>query len=185
MKKSVLGVLVGALAFYVWGIVCWMVLPFHERTFKTLPEETLITDTLKTVIPDAGLYAFPSMPIDTPNAADAWSERYMKGPTGLLLYSPGGTRYLKFSMTMIGFLIDLALAALTMVLLSLCRDRVKGIVARAALLALVGVIVAFAVHAPYWNWLHFPLSFTLVAVFDSIVGFLILGLAQAPFVRRD
>jgi hypothetical protein len=185
MKRSVIGVLCGALAFYVWNMLSWLALPLHDNSIKTLPEETLITDTLKTVIPEAGTYMFPSRKSDGQTLEQkAWAEKYFKGPTGILIFAPGGKESVSPARMAIGFLNDVALAILGMLLLSLTRDRVRTFFQRVALMTALGAMVVLAVHVPYWNWLGFTSDFTGAAIVDSLVGFCLLGLVQAPFVRR-
>lgn len=49
MKKPLIGIVLGALAMFIWGNISWMVLSWHEWNIKRLPEEQLITDTKRTL----------------------------------------------------------------------------------------------------------------------------------------
>ena len=50
MKKAILGTLLGAIVYFVWGAASWMLIPWHAATTKAVPQEQLVSDTLKTVI---------------------------------------------------------------------------------------------------------------------------------------
>ena len=91
-------------------------------------------------------------------------------------------------MSAVNFVVEiigcLLIATVSMLLLLLSRDRVRSIVPRAFLVASLALVVGTTAHLTYWNWFHFPLDFTLVNICDNVLGFLILGFAQAKFVPQ-
>lgn len=185
MKKTIFGVVAGTVVFFVWGMTSWMFLPWHTNTIKTLPEEQLITDTLKTVISEPGYYAFPSM-THNGEAMDrkAFAEKSAAGPVGAIIFKPEGNA-MNARMVLVGLVSNFGIALVGMLLLLLTRDRVRTFFHRALLVASLGVVVGLATHISYWNWMGFPSDFTAVSFLDSIVTFFLMGLAQAPFVPRD
>jgi len=48
--------------------------------------------------------------------------------------------------------------------------------------ALVGLVIGFVSHAPYWNWFGFPAPYVLVTLLDTTIGWFLAGLAVARFV---
>jgi hypothetical protein len=38
---------------------------------------------------------------------------------------------------------------------------------------------------PYWNWYRFPLDFTLAALAEQLIGWLLAGAAMAWWLGRD
>lgn len=186
MKKPIIGVFIGAVVYFVWGMVSWLVFPWHDAVIKKLPEEQLIMDTLKTVVTEPGFYFFPcDKGPDGRRDEKAFREKFMKGPNGVVVFSPGGREPMPPRVFLTEILANLVLASITMMLLCLTRDRVKGLVPRAFLIASGGLMVGMAVHVPYWNWFQFPVDFTRVAILDVVIGFLVLGVAQAKFVPQD
>ncbi len=186
MKKPVIGIILGTVVCFVWGAVSWMVLPWHNSSIRTLPEEQLIMDTVKTVVSDPGFYIFPSN--KTPNGQmdkKLWEEKYKKGPNGILVFSPGGHDFMPPQAFLFDILSNLIIASITMLILNLSRDRVKSIVPRAFLVAAIGIAVGTAAHGMYWNWFHFPTDFTCVALADTFISFLLLGFTQAKFVAES
>lgn len=181
MKKPVIGILIGSAVLFLWGAISWMVLPFHNQTIKKLPEEQLISDTLKTVVEEPGLYFFPGH--DNGNEVDraAWAEKYKRGPVGVISFSPTGKTPMDAKNFIFEIVSDVVIAAIGMLLLLLTRDRVKSLFPRALLVALLGVIAAISGHAMYWNWMHFPGGFIFVNAADTVFSFFLLGFALAKF----
>jgi hypothetical protein len=80
-----------------------MVLPWHAKTVKHLPEEQLITDTLKTVITEPGFYVFPHGTNQEGKVDQKlWAEKYRRGPVGNLIFSPNGTEPMGFTHFLFG-----------------------------------------------------------------------------------
>ncbi len=186
MRKPLMGALLGALVYFVWGNISWLMLPWHASTIKHLPEEQLISDTLKTVIAEPGFYSFPSA-TTTEGHQDmkAWAEKYRKGPIGSLIFSPNGKEPIGFLNIIFGFIGALVIASITMAILGFSRDRVTGFVPRTLLVLLLGLLAGFSIHYPYWIWFHFPMDFTLVSMEDTAVSFLLVGMVQAVFVPKE
>lgn len=188
MKKPLIGVILGAVVLFLWGMISWMVLPWHDWTIKPLPEEQLISDTLKTVVEEPGFYFFPSDKVRSRDGnverldQEIWTEKYKKGPIGALIFSPQG----RDPMGPVNFLTEifnqLVIAALVMLVMSLSRDRIRGVGGRILLSAVMGTVAGLAILVPYWNWFHFPCGFTSINFIDTIAGFSLLGLVMAKFV---
>jgi hypothetical protein len=185
VKKPIAGVIVGAIVFFAWGALSWTVIPWHNHVVKTLPEEQLITDTLKTVISEPGFFVFPSMAtIGASLDRAAFAERYEKGPTGVLAFSPGGKTWMGPQNYLIALLGAFAISAITMLILCASRARVTAIFPRVLLVTSIGAVVFFAPHLSYWNWFSFPSDFTAIAAADSLAAFFLLGVAQVGFVPK-
>jgi hypothetical protein len=184
MKKAILGVVIGTAAYFIWGGVSWMVLPWHNSTMKSLPEETLITDTMKVVIKQPGLYFFPSdKPVSGPPIErQVWEEKYKAGPIGLLIFSPTGRAPMDGGTFARAILGDLFVAAMVMFIFYAASGHCRSLLQRTGLAATLGLLAGLAVHYPYWNWFHFPCDVTVVGIADLVVGFALMGAAMAKFV---
>lgn len=186
MRKAILGVVLGAAVHFAWGAVSWMVLPWHDTTIKKLPEEQLLTDTMRVVVKEPGLYFFPCDRTESGRMDPrVWEEKFRKGPTGLIAYSPGGKAPMGTSTFLFGFLGDLLAAALCMVILLSARDRVHAALPRVLLVMGVGFVAWASVHLPYWNWLGFPADYTVVALADMMIASGLMGAVLAVFVPRS
>ena len=52
---------------------------------------------------------------------------------------------------------------------------------KAGFVALVGLIIGFVGHVPYWNWFGFSTPYILVTILDTTIGWTLAGLAVAKF----
>lgn len=184
MKKQAIGVFLGGLTLFIWGAVSWMILPLNEASIQALPQEQLISDTLKTVVKTPGVYLFPSgkTPDGQMGDRNEWAEKYKMGPIGFLVYSPNGTEPMSPRKFAIGLVLNLLISAVAFILLSLSRDRVRGVMGRAGVVLVLGLGAWLSVHASYWNWFNFPFGYTLTTLFDTVVAFTLLGIVISKFV---
>lgn len=181
MKKAIIGTIVGAVAYFAWGALSWTVIPWHRATIKPLPNESLVTDTLKTVLKEPGFYAFPGGKDAAGHPLDkaGWMAKMKEGPLGAIAFSPQGTDkpFAGYTRTIVG---DLVTAALLMWIL--WASRLKRAVHRIHLAAAVGLIAGIGGPVLMWSWFHFPGAFTAVGVLDLLFGFIVMGAVMCPFV---
>ena len=64
MKRIIIAAVLGAVIAYVWGVVSWMVLPWHSATMHNLPNEKLVVEQLRNGGLESGVYQIPAMPDD-------------------------------------------------------------------------------------------------------------------------
>jgi hypothetical protein len=55
--------------------------------------------------------------------------------------------------------------------------------ARAGFIVLAGLLGAAALALEHWNWYGFPTTYTLGFIADRFIGFFILGLVVAAFIK--
>jgi hypothetical protein len=46
----------------------------------------------------------------------------------------------------------------------------------------MGIFTALIGHVSYWNWMNFPLDYTVAFVIDNVVGWTLAGLVIAAIV---
>jgi hypothetical protein len=183
MKKMILGVILGAVVFFAWGAVSWMALPFHGKTLKPLAEEALITDTLKVVVKEPGVYGFPFCDMKASKEEQAATmAKHKAGPIGILVFDPNGNDPMSPGRFLNSFLIGLIASIASMFILAFSRDRIQGLGARVLLLAGVGFMGWAVSDLMYWNWFAFPCDFVLANLLDWVVEFSLLGLVLHKFV---
>lgn len=93
MKKVILGGVLGGVVLFIWGALSHMVLPIGEMGIQSLPAEEALLPAMRSAIHSPGLYFFPGMGAGghpSPEEQKAWEEKYEAGPTGILVYHPGG-----------------------------------------------------------------------------------------------
>jgi hypothetical protein len=56
-------------------------------------------------------------------------------------------------------------------------------VARVGFVTLLGVPVALMSNVESWNWYGYPLNYTAATILENLIGFLVVGLVAAAFVK--
>jgi len=137
-------------------------------------------------IKEAGFYFFPGLD-RSPNLTKEqkaavkkdWSEKYLAGPRGILVYHPDGETSMSPRQ-----------CCCSSVQRSSRRSSPRSswatgsrtdLLYRARRVAwlLLGLLPFFAVNFPYWNWYGFPANFTLAQLADKLITYLVAGLVLA------
>src|SRR5215471_21539642 len=95
MGRKLLAGILGGVTFWVWAFVAHMLLPLGETGVREIPDEQALLASMKTSLPERGLYMFPGtgLPADASRAqkSEAMNANFQKiatGPSGLLMYHP-------------------------------------------------------------------------------------------------
>ncbi len=59
IRPAAKGALAGGLVLFVWGIVYWMALPWHEGVFGQFQDEDAVASVLTQNAPQPGIYVYP------------------------------------------------------------------------------------------------------------------------------
>ena len=155
---------------FIWGTLSWTLLPWHNAVANKFTDEDSVSQLLKQNATDAGVYYLPFSEEDhQPGKAAAFINVLPNGydmDMGKLM----GTAM--FGQLVAAFLVLLLLRSTTG-LTYWCR---------VFFVTLVGLIIGFASHFPYWNWFGFSTSYVVVAVVDSTIAWFLAGLIMAKFV---
>ena len=185
MKNIVVNTIVGAVVVFILSSIWHVATPLGEVGVKNLPNEAILSTAMKLAIPDAGFYFFPGMDLSkgrTKEQQQAEQERYMRayeaGPTGILIYSPGGEALNYGKLLANQFLIGL-----------ICAFFIAWILATTAAATTFGqrVIIAVFVSAfggllvplEYWNWYKFPSDYTFTYAAGIVVTWGLTGVVMA------
>jgi|GEM_PF-308738 len=185
MGRIITAGVVGALVYFIWGMLAWMALPLHTPTMNELPQERAIADALRSQNLESGVYVTPFMKNsdDPGNPESEFSTNHNAGPIFSIIYRKDGGAPMPPQMMMGGFVVDLLAALLAATLLSCMGGCGKSYWKRVGFVAALGVFVALIGHVGYWNWMNFPLDYTIAMAIDVIVGWTLAGLAIAFFVH--
>ena len=174
--RLTMGAFLGAMIMFFWSAFSHMLL-LKGAGFTPLPDEELVTSQLKTSVGDEGLYFFPGRDfrsIYTPDQEATWETKFRQGPTGMLLYHPGGVSSVSPRKLLVQFLSEFLAAAIA----SLIVSRMVGPNwQRVLAVALFGAFGCLSVSTIYWNWYGFPDSFFAAQCVDQVVGWLFAGVA--------
>lgn len=159
--------------------------PIGEAGIKVLPNEEAVVKALRDNIKEPALYLFPGVdPKASPEERQAAMERYRHGPSGILVYRPGGRDMLSARMLGTELLSNILAALLAGLLLSKALSGLGNLFGKAAYVAGMGLIASVAIDLPYWNWYAFPTSYFVAQTVDQVVGFFVAGVALAFFVKK-
>ena len=162
MARIITAGVVGALVYYVWGMLAWMAVPLHTPTIQALPAEQAIVDALQAQGLQSGVYVAPFV-TDSADMSDPESkfmQRHSAGPIFSIYYRKEGAEPMNTGILGVGFLIDLLGAMLAACLLSSIGPCGRNYWCRVGFVAGLGIFVALMGHLSYWNWMYFPMGYT-------------------------
>jgi large-conductance mechanosensitive channel len=176
-KRILLAGLVGGVALFFWGFLSHAVLGLGQVGMRFLPQEQAVVEPLKAAVPQRGLYYFPQEDAEGKIAPDKAG-----GPYGILIYHPTGASPMMTGQLINEFILNVIQALIAAFLLSLAVG-LTGYASRVGVVFVLGVLSGLATNVEYWNWYGFPANYTLAAVVDEIIGFLVVGLIVAALVK--
>jgi hypothetical protein len=175
-KRILLAGVVGGVALFMWGGLAHMVLGLGSIGIKDLPQQSVL-DSLRTSVTESGFYMFPKV-----DSSGKPLPGLAGGPNGILIYHATGAGAPMTSQLINECALNIVMALCAAFLLSLAPG-LNGYGARVGFVTFLGLMVGLMTHAQYWNWYGFPLNYTLSYIGVDIVGFLIVGLVAAQFVK--
>jgi hypothetical protein len=189
-KRILLGSLVGSVVVFVVSAAWHMTPTLGEIGVKALPAEDTVRAGLRTSLPDPGLYFFPAPDMSAGRTkekekadAAAYLEKYRSGPSGILVYHPGGEELNFGKLMAYQFLFGLAGSFVIAWILALTAGSTTyG--SRACLVLLIALFGGIVYSLPEWNWYGFPASYTIASIAGMLVSWGIAGLAMAAIVKR-
>ncbi len=192
MKRILIAGVAGGIVLYVWGIVSWMFMPWHEM--GQLPAETTIAQTMRVADVPTGVYQLPGQdheamqkmsPEERKKAEADWKTAHEQGPLAFIVYDADGASVVPVMSFVRGLVLDILLAAVAAALLSMAAPALGGLPSRILFLVLIGVYTSIATHLMNWNWMGYPLGFSLEMAGDTVIGALLLGVVLAIVVREE
>jgi hypothetical protein len=176
---------------FVWLFVAHEFLPLGEMGVGEIPNEATVLTAMQSAIPQAGLYLFPGFGLG-PNATSqqrkeampAYMKKYEQSPHGILVYHPASGAFPFAAVLAREGLLNLVEGLLVAGLLAWATPaRAYG--ARVGFVVVVGILATLTTNAEYWNWYEFPSSYTAGYLITQVIGYTLVGLIAAAFVKSD
>lgn len=190
MNRILLAGLLGGLVVFLWGAFSHIVLPIGQAGIRVLPNEAPVLEAVRAGVPRSGLYFFPGldrtpgMTAEQKAAAERdWSERYRRGPNGILVLQAGGGEPFSVRQLILELVTNILGAAIAAMLLTLAATSLPSFGARVLFVTLLGVFASVAIDLSYWNWYGFPPEYTAAALLDQTVSWLLGGLVLARIIQ--
>jgi len=189
LKRVILGALVGGVVVFIAGLLLHTVSGLAEVGVKPVPQEDTVLSAMRAAIHDPGFYVFPAPNMvpgrskaqkDADNAA--YMTKYQQGPTGILVYSPGGTPMSIGKLLGGEFVIDLVSAFFLSCILAMGAGGVRSYWKRVFAVTLAALFAALFLGLEYWNWYNFPANYTCAYIILVVIEWFIASLAMAAVV---
>ena len=186
MRVLVAG-LIGGIVMFLWGVAAHMALGLGEVGLRLPANENVALSGLQEGLGGkAGIYMLPALDpkqMGDPSVVQAYSIKAVRSPYAWVVYQPQGT-----DMMQMGPQIGRQWASDTLSALALAFVMglaVVGFRRRLAIAATAAIFAWLSTMLPYWNWYRFPLDFTLAALIEQIIGWLLAGAAMAWWLGRS
>ena len=176
-KQILLAGVLGGIALFMWGGLAHDVLSLGSVGIQTLPQQQPVMDALKAASPQSGFYYFPQA-----DASGRVAPEKAGGPAGILIYQSSGAGKPLTGQLINEAVLNIVLALFAAWLLSLASG-ITSYVGRVGFVMLLGLPVALMSNVESWNWYGYPLNYTAATIIENLIGFLVVGLVAAAFVK--
>lgn len=187
-KRILLAGVLGGLTIFLWSAVSHIKLGLGSAGMKGIPNEAAVLAVMKENIKEPALYFFPWMDesqLKTDADWEVFKQKVIAGPTGLMIYHPTGEDPLSPKQLLTELGADIVFSLILALVLSLAAGSLPSYLARAGVVALLGLVGWLDIHISFWNWYGFPTSYTLAALVDMVVGYALAGLVMAWFIKKE
>ncbi len=184
MTRILLAAVLGGIVSFVWGFASHVILGLGQEAFSGLPNSDAVIASLEGQ--PEGTYMFPWVEpevLNDPESAEAvaFTESYLAGPTGMVIYQPTGEDLMGPKKMGTEFGVGVLICALMAFVC--CRSRC-GFAGRWGLCITMGLISFLAMPVALWNWYRFPADFMIEGAFyDTVLASALAGLVIAAVVR--
>jgi hypothetical protein len=189
-KRIVLAALAGGILLFIVSGILHSSTRLAEVGIRSIPNEDLVLLTMRNSIPEPGFYFFPAPNLSpmSKEQKDAEQSKYLakfkQGPTGILIYKPGGEDLNFGKLLVIQFLIGLVAAFIAAWILGATASATKyG--TRVMIVVLIGLFAEIYIDLPYWNWYGFPMNYTIGHLLGGVLSWAVAALAMAAIVKRS
>jgi hypothetical protein len=184
MRIFVAGVL-GAIVFFLWGFIAHEVLPIGSMGMHVATAEEPVLAAMRENLPGEGVYMIPGVaPEKMADAAavKSYSEKAKANPNAFVVYQPIGHDGMDMGANLAKQFVSNFLAALLVAFV--LGLGAFGFAKRVFIATALGLFAWLSISVPYWNWYRFPLDFTIGALLEQVLGWLLAGIVMAWWLGR-
>lgn len=185
MGVIIKGTIVGAIIAYIWGMVSWMVIPWHSKTFETFKSEASVQTTILRNIESSGIYIMPS-PKNYKHESEEVFDGRKSMPKSQIVMFAAINKDRAHAMTPMSFVY----AFLTQMIIAFFltwltkATELRRYISRLFFIIGVTLTGGLMVYLPFWTWWQFPSLFVGVNLLDLLITWFLAGLAIAAFTKR-
>lgn len=178
--KVFLAILASTVIAFVYGTISWSFLPWHQPLDFT--DGDAVAEVLKANAPEHGTYALPSWKSGQSDP-EAMAKAFEEGPFVWATVRPGTKPGFNMGGLMLGQLLVVALASVTLVFL-IQKSKHDAFLDRLSIAVLAGLLLAIMSALPGKIWLETPPNQTLGYFFDGIIPWTLAGAAIAVILPK-
>ncbi len=190
MKRIVIAGVAGGLVLFIWSLVSWVYIPWHQ--LEKMPGEAQVAQAMRDAEIPSGAYHLPGM-VDDPALTDdektaneeVFTAAHKEGPVATIMYKSGGSSPMGIMTMIMAFILDIVAAGVAAAILTMAAPALGGFVGRVLFVLMLGAYVAVGNNLMDWNWMHYPLKFSLQMAGDTLVASLLLGVTLAIIVNPE
>jgi hypothetical protein len=180
MQRVLLAALAGAVLYFLWGFIFWVVLPIGPMVFQQAADEPALAEQIRRSIQQPGTYLVPGMELMTTDAAE-FTRRHEAGPVATLFVHSAGRPVMGATVLLGGFATMFASTLLMSVLLKV--TAIPCYAGRVIVVCLAGLAGIFLGDLGFPFWYDWPWHLWLASAVFHVSGWLLVGLVLAAIVR--
>jgi hypothetical protein len=177
----------GGIVMFLWGAVAHVALGLGNVGMRQPVNEDTVLSALHPGLGERpGVYLLPSIDparMQDKGARDAWAAKSKASPYAMVVYLPQGGDLSDMSGQLPRQWASDTLSALALAfVMSLAPFSFMTRLS----IALAAAVFAWLTNlVPYWTWYRFPTSFTLAALIEQVIGWLLAGIVMAWWLGRE
>jgi hypothetical protein len=184
-KKWIRGAAFGGAIVFLWGMLSWMLIPWHTLVFKTFANEEAVAETIQTNASVSGIYVLPNTFSYTSSTTSEQMENGLRmlqtGPTVFASVRLEGMGRIHVRPFIVALLFEILGAGI--ITWMLLQTKGLGFCQRLFFVTLFGVAIGILGVLPAWNWWGFSLNWIFFLLSNLIVGWFLAGLAIAKICK--
>ncbi|MFI5334037.1 MAG: hypothetical protein ACHQT8_02590 [Chlamydiales bacterium] len=191
MNKTMLKCAIfGGFVVFLWGIISWMVLPWHQMMMNKFQDEKKVADVIQENAPKSGVYMIPncvSSDIRVSKEEMAKSkiktqEMMQKGPIVYAIVQKEGMGGGMAGQFVTGLIVNIIAAFFVTWLLTM--TKAMAYMKQVYFVTGIGFTAGLMVFLPDWVWMGMTFASVIVHLFDLIIAWFLAGLVIAKFAKK-
>jgi len=184
--RVLVAALMGGIVMFIWGAVAHMALGLGDVGMRQPVAEDAVLGSLRPGLGEqAGVFVLPSVDpakMHDKTVMEAYSTKAKASPYALVVYMPQGDDLSDMSGTLPRQWASDTLSALALAFLM--GLAAFSFMTRLSIALAAAVFAWLSTLVPYWNWYRFPTNFTLAALIEQVIGWLLAGAVMAWWLGR-
>ena len=183
MRKTLFkAAIVGGIIAFLWSIFSWTAIDWPSMVFKTFCDERKVAQVIQDNTTSSGMYLLPNPYGETEGDSSFRSELYKNGPIVFASVQKDGIKDMKSSLVL-SFISEILAAFI--IAWGLSKTKGLSYLQKVGFVTLYGgVMISILGILPGFLWKGFPFLYTLLSIFDIVLGWVLAGLAMAKIVAR-